>query len=124
MEQMVARLLQAGAITDKAAAVRAILDREAIASTALGNFSCFPHAKIGAIEGGVVAVGISENEIAAGSMDGRPTRIFILILSSNKDGSPHIQLMTQLAQKVDSLAKAQSILEMSSEDEIYDYFVK
>ena len=124
IKEMVDRLFAQGMVRDKQRALQAVLEREAVASTALGNFSAFPHAKTDAVERGVVAVGISQKEIDAGSMDKRPTKIFILILSTNKEGSPHIQLMTQLAQKVDSLPKAESILAMKSADEIYGYFVR
>ncbi len=122
--EMIQKLFDAGRIKNQEAALQAVLAREATASTALGNYSCFPHAKTDAIEHGVVSLGISTREIEAGSMDKKPTKIFILILSSNKEGSPHIQLMTQLAQKVDSLAKSADILAMKDEQKIYDYFVK
>ncbi len=126
IQQMVQKLVDAGQIQqkDQQLALQAVLNREATASTALGNYACFPHAKTKAIGSGVVAVGISSQAIDAGSMDGRPTRIFILILSSIKNSSPHIQLMTQLAQKVDSLEKSRAILAMTSQQEVYDYFVR
>ena len=124
VQEMLQRLYDVGEIAQMQTPLEAVLAREATASTALGNFSCFPHAKIEGIDSGVVAVGISQREIEAGSMDGRPTKIFILILSSNKKSSPHIQLMTQLAQKVDSLEKAEKILSLKNEEEIYRYFTK
>ena len=124
IQEMINCLADAGKIKHKELALQAVLAREHTASTAFGNYACFPHAKTDAVEQGVVAVGISAKDIDAGSMDKRPTKIFVLILSSNKNASPHIQIMTQLAQKVDSLEKSEKLLQLTGEQDIYDYFAQ
>jgi len=121
--QMVKCLEQKGILKNANHVLQAILVREKTASTALGNFACFPHAKTSFVEQGIVSIGIKSSGIDADSMDGRPTKIFILLISSKKVNSPHIQLLTQLAQKVDSLKKAEEILKLKDKEEIFNFFV-
>lgn len=69
-----------GEIKDREAAERDVMKREAELSTGLANGIAFPHAKTSAVEKLSVAVGIKPEGADFQSLDGEPSKVFILSL--------------------------------------------
>jgi PTS system nitrogen regulatory IIA component len=87
-----------------------LLERERQGSTALGEAIAIPHAKVEGLDGVRLALGVAVEGIDAGARDGRPTRLFFLVLSSPSQPSLHIRVlasvsrMARLAGAVERLA--------------------
>jgi mannitol/fructose-specific phosphotransferase system IIA component (Ntr-type) len=72
----------------------ALLKREAVGRTGLGNSVAVPHARVGFVSDFVGALGILRKGIAFGCLDGEPVRVVFLFLSPERDPSGHLQLMS------------------------------
>ena len=69
------------AVTDPAALKQAILAREVLMSTGVGYGVAIPHARIPSVDQFLLALGVSDEGIAYGSvMDDQPVRLICLIV--------------------------------------------
>ncbi len=89
-------LLARGAEGVSADAIARILrDREALASTGVGDEVAIPHGKVAGLKGIVAAMAMSRTGIAFDSIDQRPVRIFVAILAPEKSSSDHLRALAR-----------------------------
>jgi mannitol/fructose-specific phosphotransferase system IIA component (Ntr-type) len=98
-----------GKITDREAALEAILKRESLASTAMDHGVAVPHARSSAVTGLVFALGVSKQGVDFGSPDGRASRIFFFFITPEVSAGSTVQLLARIAQ-VGSDARVRSDL--------------
>ncbi len=65
----------------------AVLNRESLGSTGIGNGIAIPHAKTDVVKQVVMVVGISRFPVDFDSPDGQKSRIFFLVLAPSKQAS-------------------------------------
>jgi mannitol/fructose-specific phosphotransferase system IIA component (Ntr-type)/Kef-type K+ transport system membrane component KefB len=80
IDHLLALCARSGAVADLDEARRAILARERKASTAMEHGIALPHARTEAVERMVCALGLSRAGVDFGSLDGKPSHIFVLAL--------------------------------------------
>jgi fructose PTS system EIIBC or EIIC component len=98
INELLGILSAAGAIKDLEAARVAVMERESRLSTGMKYGIAIPHGKTTTVEALVACVGISEAGIAFDSLDGEPSRIFILTLSPPEKTGPHLQFLAEVSQ--------------------------
>ena len=77
------------------AARDAVLSREQNSGTALANGVAIPHGYLDAVQNPIAALGFHARGVDCSSIDGQPTRIFILLL--NRQGSrDHIRFLAAI----------------------------
>ncbi len=118
VRELVETLFAAGKIVDKNTAINAILDREAKGSTGLEDGIAVPHGKTLAARELTVAIGISPKGIEFGSMDGKPTRLFFLLLAPPDVTGPHIAALADIARLSRSKALCSALMECRSPGEV------
>lgn len=102
IEEMVDILDRTGKIKNKNAVLKAVMDRERIMTTGIGNGVGVPHCKTNAVDRLVAALGISREGIDFQAPDDEPARlIFILIAEQNNPG-PHVRALARLARLLSS----------------------
>lgn len=102
IEEMVDILDKTGKIKNKDAVLKAVMDRERIMTTGIGNGVGVPHCKTNAVDRLVAALGISREGIDFQAPDDEPARlIFILIAEQNNPG-PHVRALARLAKLLSS----------------------
>ena len=84
-----------GSIADTAR--RAVLDREALTPTGLGDEVAIPHAAVEGLTRPVIALGRSENGIDFDAPDGLPARLVFLLLMPPRVPEHEVQLLASLA---------------------------
>jgi len=120
LEEMVDRLLVAGKIADREAALQAVLDREAKMSTGMQNGVAIPHGKTDTIEGLTAAIGLQKGGVAFDSMDGLPCTIFIMTLSPIKRAGPHMQFLAEVSRLISQPAAREKLLACKTHSEAYE----
>jgi mannitol/fructose-specific phosphotransferase system IIA component (Ntr-type) len=122
------RLIEAAARSDRVADPeklrRAVLKREEIASTGIGNGIGVPHAKIPEIRDFVLAVGRSREGIDYGSHDGQPVTIITLIGANDSQSSEFLTVIANLMQKLKAPKFRREVMEAADAKEIYDLFAR
>ncbi|MCI0339783.1 MAG: PTS sugar transporter subunit IIA [Planctomycetales bacterium] len=82
---------------DREALVRALVDREALGSTAIGQGIAVPHCKLRGVPRIVGAFGRSAAGVDFQARDGRPVRLFFLVVSPIEASGPHIRVLATIS---------------------------
>lgn len=120
IEEMVDLLVVRGRIKDRDAALKAVLDREAKMSTGMQHGIAIPHGKTDSVEKLVTAMAIKKEGVDFGSMDGKPSTIFIMTISSVSRTGPHIQFLSEISQVLNDPEKRDRILLSKTTAEVMD----
>lgn len=119
IEEMIDRLVAAGKVKDREAALAAVLEREAKMSTGMQNGVAIPHGKSDSVSELVAAIGLNKAGVDFDSLDGSPAMIFIMTLSPAKRSGPHIQFLAEVSRLISQPAEREKLLAAKTHAEIY-----
>jgi PTS system nitrogen regulatory IIA component len=122
IEEMIDRLVAAGKIKDRDAALQAVLEREAKMSTGMQNGVAIPHGKTDSVKSLVAAVGLNKAGVDFDSMDGVPATIFIMTVSPAKRTGPHMQFLAEVSRLLGSSSEREKLLACRTHNEILTLF--
>lgn len=77
--------------------VEALMSREALGSTAIGQGVAIPHAKADCVEKLIAAFGISKKGVEFDSLDGEPAYIFFLLIAPQDSAGPHLKALARIS---------------------------
>ncbi len=98
-------------------ALIAVLERELVAPTGLGDQVAIPHAAVEGLNRPVVALGLSSHGIDFDAPDGRAARIVFLLLLPPKAYEREVRVLAALARSVFDDAARGALVEASSMDD-------
>lgn len=125
-EEMIDLLVRDGRITDRAAALEAILQREGQGTTGIGNGIAIPHGKHPSIPKLVAALGVSQEGIEFDAEDNEPAHLVFMLLAKNNEPGPHIQALAEISRlllipgfyrKITEAGSPREIMEILSAEE-------
>jgi PTS system nitrogen regulatory IIA component len=76
---------------------RVLLERERLASTAIGEGVAIPHGKLDAVGRLVACVGRAKNGVDFDSMDGRPTHLFFVLVAPESSTGVHLKALARIS---------------------------
>jgi len=118
LEEMVDVLHHTAKITSRDTVLKAILDRERIMTTGIGNGVAVPHCKTAAVDHLVAALGISPQGIDFQAPDNQPAHlIFILVAEENNPG-PHVRALARLARLLSNKDVRNALLASRSPEDL------
>jgi fructose-specific phosphotransferase system IIA component len=120
IEEMIDLLVARGRIKDREASLRAVMERELKMSTGMQHGIAIPHGKTDSVDKLVTAMALKKEGVDFGSMDGKPSTIFIMTISSVSRSGPHIQFLSEISQVLNDPEKRERILAAQSTTEILD----
>jgi PTS system nitrogen regulatory IIA component len=82
---------------DRAALVKVLVDREKLASTAIGEGVAIPHGKLDAVGRLVACVGRSRAGVDFDSIDGQPTHIFFVLVAPENSTGIHLKALARIS---------------------------
>ncbi len=118
IEEMVGLLADAGKIPDRRRALAAILERESKMSTGMQQGIAVPHGKSDSISELVTAVALKKEGIDFQSLDGEPSRIFIMTLSPVDDTGPHLKFMAEISKLLTNADTREQLVGAGSSEEM------
>ncbi|MCM8780929.1 MAG: PTS sugar transporter subunit IIA, partial [Candidatus Omnitrophica bacterium] len=77
--------------------IEAIMAREALGSTAIGQGVAIPHAKSDCVSKLVATFGLSKKGIDFDSLDGEPVYIFFLLIAPQDSAGPHLKALARIS---------------------------
>jgi len=116
--EMVDLLVSAGQVKDRDAAFEAVMERERQMSTGMQHGVAIPHGKTDKLDNMAVALGLKPEGLDFEALDGEPSRIFIMTVSSKLRAGPHIQFLAAIGKVLNSASVRQRLLQAGSEEEI------
>lgn len=120
IHELVDILVGAGRVTDREAAIAALLERESRGSTGLENGVAVPHAKTETVETIALAIGIAPQGIEFAALDGKPSQVFFLMLARPDQSGPHIEALSEIARMVRSQAFLRTLIAAKSAKDVVD----
>ena len=96
-----------------------VLDREGIVSTCLQDGVALPHGRSEGVDRLVAAVGISRSGYCFDSMDGKPSKIFVLCISPKNSDGPHIEFIATIGTILAKEQNIQKILAATTPNEVF-----
>jgi len=120
IEEMADLLVRAGRVADRQGAIAALLAREELGSTGIGNGTAIPHAKHASIKTLTAAVGTSAGGIEFDAVDGEPVRLVFLILAAENDPGPHVAALAEIARLLQVPGLYRRIVEAESAQALLD----
>lgn len=106
LREMVSFLKKKDKIPKEKELYEKLLQRENLGSTAIGEGVAIPHCKMKGIKNPLVLLAISKKGVNFYSLDGKPSNIFFLVVSSPENPSLNLQILASIAhlvRKADSL---------------------
>ncbi|HEX7089749.1 MAG TPA: PTS sugar transporter subunit IIA [Longimicrobiales bacterium] len=100
IQTLVRRMAEREAVADPAAIEKALLAREAVHTTAMGNGVAVPHATVAGLDGPVVMVAVARDGVRYGPAGLEPVRLFFVLLSPPDRAGLHIKLLARIARLV------------------------
>ena len=122
--ELVDMLAAAGRLSDRDATLKAVFEREEKMSTGMQHGIAIPHGKTNTVEGLVAAVGIKKSGLDFGSLDGAPSKIFIMTISPVNRTGPHIQFLAEISRLLNEESVRKKIIEADSEEAILDFITR
>jgi len=123
IEELVQLAAKSGLIADVDAARDAVMEREASGSTGMQYGVALPHGKTTAVDQIVCAIGLIPEGVDFESLDGEPSRIFVMVLSPKDFAGPHIRFLATISQTLTESGRA-DLLACQTADAMYAFLTR
>jgi nitrogen PTS system EIIA component len=98
----------------------ALLEREKLSSTCIGDGIAIPHGKLGNLDHMIAAFGRSEAGIEFNALDGKPVHIFFLLMAPENSTGHHLKVLAKISRMLRDGEFRKQLLEAKSRDDLYD----
>ena len=82
---------------DRAALSRVLIERELLASTAIGEGVAIPHGKLSSVGEIVACLGRAQAGVEFDSMDGQPTYLFFVLVAPESSTGAHLKALARIS---------------------------
>lgn len=99
IKELVEALIESGDIEKRSRnkLIDALMTRESLGSTAIGQGIAIPHAKADCVTKLIAAFGLSKKGVDFDSLDGEPAHIFFLLLAPQDSAGPHLKALARIS---------------------------
>jgi fructose-specific phosphotransferase system IIA component len=118
LEELVDLLVKADKIKEKETLLKALISREELMSTGIGNGIAIPHAKCNEINSPVVALGFSKKGINYDAIDKAPVYIIFLLVTPEKFVGSHIKALAKISRLLKHAHIREELKKITSKEDI------
>jgi PTS system nitrogen regulatory IIA component len=97
LEELAAYMAAHHARIDRGALAKVLIERELLASTAIGEGVAIPHGKLGAVGEIVACLGRARAGVEFDSMDGQPTYLFFVLVAPESSTGAHLKALARIS---------------------------
>lgn len=87
-------------VTDKPAFAQAILEREEVTSTGIGQGVAVPHARLPSVVGFVISIAVCPAGIEFAAQDGAPVHVAVMIAATDQDRKTYLRVLASVAARL------------------------
>ena len=121
--ELVDLLDSADKIKDRDSVINAVFDRERQMSTGLQSGVAMPHGKTDTVDKMVVAIGLKKGGVDFDSLDGKPSEIFVMTVSSVLRANEHIEFLGEISRVFQHSSIRKSILKVRNKKELIELMI-
>jgi PTS system nitrogen regulatory IIA component len=103
--------------------IRAILKREMLSSTGIGDGVAIPHAKHASVDRLVGAVAVSPQGVPFDSVDGQPVYVLVMLISPQERPSEHLRALEGVSRCLKDKKFVESLRQATTPQQIWDLIV-
>ncbi len=115
-------LLASDTGVDPNAVFQALIERERIGSTGIGEGVAIPHGRMKELKNAIGAFAILDRQVDFDSIDQKPVNIVFALIVPTQATDEHLQLLAQLAKIFSNARAKERLLEASSPDNVCSLF--
>ena|SRR3989338_7707272 len=120
LKELVGILAKVEDIGDQKAIVKALIERENLGSTGIGQGIAIPHGKTDKVNRLVAVLGISKNGVNFDALDGEPVYIFFLLVAPKATAGPHLKALAQISRLLRDTYFCELIRKCKTEEEVFN----
>jgi len=120
IKELIAMLAEKDLISDVDQAYAAVLEREKLMTTGVGNGIGIPHCKDKSCPNFAVALGIQPKGIKFESIDKKDVKVVFLLVGPENNPGMHIKLLSRISRLMSNEELRQSILKSKDIQKIHD----
>ncbi len=117
LEEMASLLIRDDPTLDKDEVFRALIERERLGSTAIGNGVTLPHGRLADLEAPIVAFATLKQPLSIDTPDDQPVNMVVGILVPEQRSDMHVRLLSKIAAVFEDQAHCSLIEAANSPDE-------
>lgn len=104
---------------DRTSLTKVLVDRELLASTAIGEGVAIPHGKLSAVSEIVACLGRAPSGVDFDSMDKQPTYLFFVLVAPESSTGAHLKALARISRVFKDQAFRKRLLEAPDADAMY-----
>lgn len=97
LEELAGYLANGSENLDRAQLARVLIDREGLASTAIGQGVAIPHGKLPQLDRILACLGRAKSGVDFDSMDGKPTYLFFVMVAPENSAGAHLKALARIS---------------------------
>lgn len=118
IEEMVDVLYDNNKVEDRDKVLKAVLDRERVMSTGVGDGVAIPHGKADGVKQLVASLGITKKDIDFGSIDDKPVRLVFLLVGPYDQTGPHLKALSRISRLMHKAEFRSKLINAKSSNEV------
>ncbi len=118
IRELVDAIAKAEGIRNKEELMKALINRENLGSTGIGQGVGIPHAKTNAVKKLVAAFGICHQGVNFEALDGEPVYILFLLVAPEDSAGPHLKALARISRLLKDKFFRESLKQLSDEKAI------
>ncbi|MEZ4600454.1 MAG: PTS sugar transporter subunit IIA [Syntrophotaleaceae bacterium] len=119
LEELADAVLMVDSNLDRMEIIRVLQERERLGSTGIGDGVAIPHGKLKDIEQLLISFGRSCSGVEFDSMDGKPAKLFFLLLAPEESVGIHLKTLARISKLLKNSAVRRRLLEAEGSEDIY-----
>ena len=123
LDELSSFLEDKGEITSKENLLVALIEREKLGSTGIGENVAIPHAKISEIDNIITVFGRSKNGVEFESLDQKPVNFIFLVMAPENSTGQHLKVLARISRLFKNPSLRESVLRTNEADQIYSILV-
>jgi fructose-specific phosphotransferase system IIA component len=124
LKELVDVLADVKDIGDKKLILKALLERESLGSTGIGQGIAIPHGKTDKVKELISVLAISKKGVNFEALDGEPVYIFFLLVAPKDAAGPHLKALAQISRMLRDTYFCDLLRRCESTEQVYDLIRK
>lgn len=120
IKELAAHLAANNSKIDRDSLTRVLIEREGLASTAIGEGVAIPHGKLATVEEIVACLGRVRRGVDFDSMDGQPTYLFFVLVAPETSTGAHLKALARISRVFKDAEFRRRLLNAEGVDEMYE----
>jgi PTS system nitrogen regulatory IIA component len=119
LAELTGSLVAANPSLNRDEVLRVLLERERLGSTGIGDGVAIPHGKLNNLDHQLMAFGLSRKGVEFDAMDGKPARLFFLLIAPEDAVGIHLKTLARISKLLKAPTVRERLQKAADRQQIY-----